>query len=296
MATFMEFHGISLAANSYIENLNVERLASDPVPVDAGRLWFNTTEKLFKFSGLNSSGAVVLQTFYTAEEAAQAVSDLQAYADARLVDAKAYTDELETKIMGGVPPGTLDQIAEIAAALKNNPDIVDVITGQIDTLRTDMESAVSAEETRATNAEDGLDGRITTLEGQVNGKIGNLSSLNTTEKGTIVGAINEVVQSVSDETAARESADQTLQSNIDGLKSAVNAGRFTYQSSAAATVHTVTHGLGSSFVDVTLWVERDGKYVNDLGAMEEVDTNTLKVTFTSSRKIKLACQALDQLA
>jgi hypothetical protein len=296
MATFMEIHGISLAANSFIENLNVERLASDPVPVDAGRLWFNTTDKLFKFSGLNSSGAVITRSFYTAEEAAQAVTELEDYADARLDDAKAYTDALETKIMGGVPPGTLDQIAEIAAALKNNPDIVDVITGQIDTLRTDMENAVSDEETRATTAEDGLDGRITTLEGQVNGKIGNLASLNTTEKGTIVGSINEIVQSVADEASARELADGTLQTNIDGLKSSINSGRFTYQSSASATVHTVTHGLGSSFVDVTLWVERDGKYVNDLGAMEEVDTNTVKVTFTSSRKIKLTCQAMDQLA
>lgn len=77
MATFQEFHGISLAANSFIENLFVEQLASDPVPVGAGRVWFNTTDKVFRQSTLDGGGGVIVRTFATAEALAAAVSALE---------------------------------------------------------------------------------------------------------------------------------------------------------------------------------------------------------------------------
>ena len=62
MANFPKFHGITLAANSWIENANFERLAADPVPVSAGRVWFNTTDKALKYSSLDANGAVVIRT------------------------------------------------------------------------------------------------------------------------------------------------------------------------------------------------------------------------------------------
>lgn len=68
MATFPIFHGITLAANSYIENLHVEILAADPMPVAAGRIWYNSTDKKFRQSTLDAGGAVIVRTFATEEE------------------------------------------------------------------------------------------------------------------------------------------------------------------------------------------------------------------------------------
>ena len=76
MATFQEFHGISLAANSFIENLVIEQLAADPVPVGPGRVWYNTTAKVFRQSTLDATGGVLVRTFSTGEELAASVSDL----------------------------------------------------------------------------------------------------------------------------------------------------------------------------------------------------------------------------
>ena len=76
MATFQEFHGISLAANSWIENLFVEQLSSDPVPVGPGRVWYNTTDKVFKQSTLDATGGVIVRVFATAEDLAAEVATL----------------------------------------------------------------------------------------------------------------------------------------------------------------------------------------------------------------------------
>lgn len=82
MANFPVFHGVTLAANSYIENLHVEILAADPMPVTAGRIWFNSTDKKFRQSTLDAGGAVIVRTFATEEELQQAINGI----DARLAD------------------------------------------------------------------------------------------------------------------------------------------------------------------------------------------------------------------
>ena len=88
MSTFPVYHGITLASNSWIENLVIEKFAADPVPVEAGRIWFNTTDKVFRQSTLNGSGAVVVKTFATVEELTDANaalrSDLTAETSARV--------------------------------------------------------------------------------------------------------------------------------------------------------------------------------------------------------------------
>ena len=71
---YPKFHGITLANNSVIENLHVERLAADPVPATAGRIWINTTEKKFKFTGLDGTGAVVVYAFSSQAELDAAIA------------------------------------------------------------------------------------------------------------------------------------------------------------------------------------------------------------------------------
>ena len=228
MANFPVFHGITLAANAYVENLNLEILSTDPTPVAAGRVWFNSVEKVVKYSALDSTGAVVVKTISDVDSAAAALetvraslaSDISAeasarqagdaatlasagvYTDAALVTAKAYTDAAKAELLGGIPPSVLDTITKLASALQNDPNIVNVIEGMVNTVQSNLDaevtrataaeaaitstatsnyntlnSAISAETTRATAAEGALDTRVTSLESQTNGKIGNLSDL-----------------------------------------------------------------------------------------------------------------------
>ena len=85
---FPKFHGINLAANSWIENCTVERLASDPTPITASRIWYNTVTKELKFSSLNGGGAVIVEVVATGAQVAQVVSDLAALG-ARVSDVEA---------------------------------------------------------------------------------------------------------------------------------------------------------------------------------------------------------------
>ena len=75
---FQKAHGLTIAQNGYIENMVCESLASDPSVVEAGRLWFNETEKLFKFSTLNGGGSVVVRSIKDKEDYDALVADLQA--------------------------------------------------------------------------------------------------------------------------------------------------------------------------------------------------------------------------
>lgn len=65
---FQKAHGLTIAQNGYIENMVAESLASDPTVVEAGRFWFNETEKLFKYSTLNGGGAVVVRAIKDKED------------------------------------------------------------------------------------------------------------------------------------------------------------------------------------------------------------------------------------
>jgi len=75
---FPKFHGITLAQNSWIANAVVENLASDPLPITAGRIWFNTTNKTLNFSSLDAGGAVIVQSAATAADIAGLQSQLTA--------------------------------------------------------------------------------------------------------------------------------------------------------------------------------------------------------------------------
>ena len=77
-----KFHGIQLALNSEFNNLVIESLASDPlatdtVPLVAGRIWFNTTSNLFKYCDIDG-GALRIQSFTSAEALAYAVTTINA--------------------------------------------------------------------------------------------------------------------------------------------------------------------------------------------------------------------------
>ena len=117
---YPKFHGITLAANSAIENLHVERLAADPLPIAAGRIWYNLTQKALKFSSLDAGGAVVIGTVATAEDAAAAIAALQAGIDAEVAArGVAVTAEADARIaaVAVLTQAVADEAAARAAAI-----------------------------------------------------------------------------------------------------------------------------------------------------------------------------------
>ena len=60
-AKYPVHHGIKLAENSSIENLQAEVLQADPVPTGPGRIWYNEVDKVMQSSGLDSAGNVIVE-------------------------------------------------------------------------------------------------------------------------------------------------------------------------------------------------------------------------------------------
>ena len=75
---YQKSHGLQLALNAVIKNFGVETVTADPTVTEAGRAWFNSTSKLFKFSSLTSEGAVQIVTFSTREELLAHIAELAA--------------------------------------------------------------------------------------------------------------------------------------------------------------------------------------------------------------------------
>lgn len=412
MANFPIYHGITLAANAYVENFNVEQLASDPVPVAAGRAWFNTTDKVWKHSTLDATGAVIVRTFATAEALAADIATVTAALNAEIARATAAEATLTTNLAAEVTRATaaeatltsnlatevsrataaevalgaridglgnvfeyvgtvnggadaanaldmetlaqkatgdyykvatagyfkvgaagtpfyanlndglvfnaaagVDKIDNTDSAVAGTTDYISV-TGSTDTgfvvdvdtafkaRVSTLESGLATELVTRAAADTALDTRVTTVEGQVNGKIGDLTTLTTSEKGTIVGSINSLKSDLTSEASTRSAADTTLQSNIDAevaartaadtaIRSDYNARRFTFASASAATQHTVTHNLNSQFVDFTVWVQRaDGSWRNDIVSVKATDANSMDVYLSSAANVRLSVTSM----
>jgi len=309
MANFPLFHGITLAQNAYIENLHIEILTSDPVPVTAGRVWYNSTDKVFKQSTLDASNAVIVRSFATAEALAADVASLTARIDALgsvfnyvgLVSggaAEASALDLSTLAAGGKDTGDyykIDAAGWFKESTAGTPFYANIGDGlvwngaggidKIDNTDSNVAGTVdyvavsgSADTGFVVDLDPAFKTRLTTLESSVSGNTGDLSTLTTTVKTDLVSAINEV------------------NANVTDVRTDFNALRFTFQSSSAATTHTIAHNLASAFVDFSVMVERaDGSYYNDVVSVKETDNNTLTVYLAAAAKIKAVVTSLATL-
>ncbi len=383
---FPVIHGINLAPGSTAQNFVFESLTADPLPAVAGRVWLNTTTKAFKYSTLNSTGAVIVKTFASQEELLDDIATLQADLLAATVAIAATTDDLDTRLVAEISratgvevanaiiakdytdaqvaalvdgaPGVLNTLKELATALENNPDVLSVIEGQVTANALAATTALNAEIARAEGVESGiaadlaleitnrgtavtnesiariagdtgLDNRLTTVEGQVNGKIGSLSTLTTVDQSSLVNAVIEVNTNVSIEkaraiaaelaeaTTARaaeatelaraEAAELVLRTNLSTevaargtadalIRSDYNAKAFSYLSAAPAMQHTIAHGLNTASYLVNILVKgADGVFRNDTVPYEETDGNNFVVYLAFAADIRVSVKSLASL-
>ena len=90
-----KFKGLALANNSTADNFHFERLALDPVSItQPGRLWFNTTEKVFKYTGLNGVGGITVNVITDSAALATFEATLTSETNTRIQDIAAIQAEL----------------------------------------------------------------------------------------------------------------------------------------------------------------------------------------------------------
>lgn len=79
-----------------------------------------------------------------------------------------------------------------------------------------------------------------------------------------------------------------LRTDVDNLMSSKGSLSYTYKSSEAKDVHTITHDLDAEFIDVSVWVkdEDTGTYAIDLVNITEIDKNSIKVELSGAYNIK----------
>lgn len=279
---FPKFHGIALAQNAFIENLRVERLALDPTPLVAGRIWFNTTEKALKYTSLGESDEVVIHTFgsksYIDNSINEAISGLGA--------AFSYVGE----ITAGADVASAFDLSSLAA--QDTGSYYKVVASGYVTLPGVREDVY-------VNAKDGIlfnsTGSFDVVDNS-NSEVQGTEDFVTVTGSTDTGFIVDIAEGFKLRVVALETKVALLEANVGELLTGLNGQRSTFKSGAAALSHTVAHGLDSEFVSVTVWVEgEDQIYRNDIVAVEETDNNTLTVSLTEAAKIKVVVQALDDL-
>lgn len=106
-----------------------------------------------------------------------------------------------------------------------------------------LDTSLQTEKDRALAAESALDGRISTVEGQVNGNIGDLTTLATADQTNLVASINEVHGDVDTEAARAQAAEGTLDTKINATTATANQN----QTDLAATISSVGLGTGGAF-------------------------------------------------
>lgn len=310
MSRFPRFHGISLAAGAYIENLRAERLGSDPTELAPGRFWYNTTEKALKYTDLDDGGGVVVQVFATGEQIEALSGRIGAieadYASTSYVESKIAELGTGFNYVGEITPGVDEASALDALTLAD--------TGAGAYYKAAAAGYVKVGSTgtaRYVNAKDGVlfnaSGTVDVVDNS-NSEIGGVADFvevtGSTDTGFTVdlaaafkGRVSDLETGLASETQARKDADTALSGRLDAVETLpgqLNAQRFTYQSTAAAVEHLIDHNLNSLFVAVDVWSEGDdGKYRKDIVDIEETSANRVTVRLTESAKIKAVVQVME---
>lgn len=190
---FKEIHGIRLAPGSAVANLIIERLIQDPVSLEATRFWYNTTDKKFKLSNVNSEGEIYIQEFSSAQDLADALEALKA-------DLASIASGKGTDLIG-------------YAGIKNGEDVVvasGTLTETLSTIFTKIEEAANDSGTL-------VDDLASTDTGKGSGLIGFSGSTKLDVEGNPIESIP---------AGTVESAIKAVDAKVDTLEQTVGDGRF----------------------------------------------------------------------
>lgn len=216
-------------------------------------------------AGLEASGAYVAPTVTNYLALATSLKDADSILDAGV---KAVADRA-TAIESVTVPNLQSQItAEVNRAVAAEAAAATADAAAMATITSNL----SAEVLRATAAEGVL---TTNLASEVTRAVA--------EEGNLQSQINAVVAASGSGAAA--------------LKAGLNSGRYTYQSSTPALVHTVVHNLNTQFYSATVMVKgTDGVWRNDIMPIEDIDLNSYRITLSVAADVKASGQSNAQLA
>src|SRR5574344_1177168 len=196
--------------------------------------------------------------------------------------------------------GTFINQAGDALEIKSLADNADVagINGSI-TAEVERATAAEAALTNALNIEtaariagdSALDTRVTAVESQVNGKIGDLTNLTTDTKDTIVAAVNEIDANIDAEVARATAAESALNNT---LTTAINAEVTRATAAEAALNNTLTTAITAEVTRATtaeaaltnaLNTEIAARIAGDAALTSDLNSNFLSKTSVDAQTV-----------
>ena len=213
-SNFPIHHGIRLAGGGYVENFYVETLSTDPVPVSAGRIWFNDTDGAFKKATLDNTGAVVVRTFATYEQLHQEILDEQAAriaGDAQL--ASDLADETAARIAGDAQLAS-DLAAEVSARQAAVAAEASARSSADTTLTNNLNSEISRAQAAEAQLTSDLAAEASTRAANDTTITNNLNS----EISRAQGAEAQLASDLADEVARAEAAESALDGRVTSIE------------------------------------------------------------------------------
>lgn len=195
------------------------------------------------------------------------VAELQAEVDATQVGAGLNVD-------GTYTANSATNYIKTATSLK-------VADTQLDSALKVTNDNLAQESADRVAGDDALDGRLTTVEGQVNGKIGDLTTLTTDAKDSLVLAINEVDAHIDTEKSRAQAAEAAISGVITALKDGNNVDTINSLRNAINTTNTnlnteVSDRQAAITAEQTARENADSAINSTITALKDGSTLTIK--------------------
>ena len=217
-SNFPIHHGIRLANDGFIVNARVEQLATDPVILDIGRIWYNTTEQVFKIVVDDGTGAGVKRVIGTQEAITLLQTEINStQTGAGLGSDGAYTADGTTNYLTAAT-SLKDADKKLDTQVKT---VADGLATEI-TDRTNAVSAVQSElDATQTGAGLGASGTYTAPVGS--NYLGSASSLKDADS-KLDTQIKTVADNLASEVTNRTNADSAIQTELDATQTGAGLG------------------------------------------------------------------------